>query len=341
MAPLSKEQMAVLARNATLRAKTPTNSRQNTPRRPLSATGRRALETARPLKTERYAGLPARPKDDEVVLVCPENTVSGEALFFRDGGVKCQTTVPPNIRPGQRFKVRKSECSINGNAPKRPPRPVKDVKPKAFPAPLLQGETKPPADLNAHVDKKDPFRDPFVRDLPNVTWEDKALIEQYKKRRDAGLVVDGAYWKDNGFKAVGDPLTISEKKKKANGYGAPKWSTYYRPKKAPEGPPSPQKLGDREWWASYGFKGAVSEEKKRDYGNGVPNWSPYSHATSEGPLVRTGLPADAFWFNQFGFKMGGLSEVKKRDYGHGFPFWSPYNRPKGKLQRPLSCPAPE
>ena len=46
-------------------------------------------------------------------------------------------------------------------------------------------------------------------------------------------------------------------------------------------------------------------------------------------MVRTGLPADAYWFSQFGFKMGQVSEEKKRDYGLGIPFWSPYNRPKG------------
>ena len=63
-------------------------------------------------------------------------------------------------------------------------------------------------------------------------------------------------------------------------------------------------LGDQEWWEQFGFKGAVSEEKKRDYGNGVPGWSPYSRVRSGGPLVRTGLPADAYWFSQFGFKMG-------------------------------------
>ena len=49
--------------------------------------------------------------------------------------------------------------------------------------------------------------------------------------------------------------------------------------------------------------------------------------------MRTGLPADAYWFSQFGFKMGQVSEEKKRDYGFGIPFWSPYNRPKGGPQR--------
>ena len=155
---LSKEQMQVIARNATLRGKTPDTSRRSTPKnsRPNSAasTGRRALETTRRPTTQEYAGLTARPKDDEVVLVCPENTVPGEALFFRDGGLKCKTQVPPNVRPGQRFKVRKSECSVNGQPAKRPPRPQRaqsapsrrDPKPKAFQAPLNFPEKKPPAD---------------------------------------------------------------------------------------------------------------------------------------------------------------------------------------------------
>ena len=340
---LSKEQMQVIARNATLRGKTPDTSRKNSRPNSAASTGRRALETTRRPTTQEYAGLTARPKDDEVVLVCPENTVPGESLFFRDGGLKCKTTVPKNVRPGQRFKVRKSECSVNGQPAKRPPRPSRvqsapsrrDPKPKAFQAPLNFPERKPPQDPYSDMDKKDPYRDPFVRDLPNVTWKDKQLIEEYKKRRDAGLVTDEAYWQEKGFKAVGDPSKISEKKKKDYGFGAPKWSPYYRSNQTKEeidkiaAAPVESALGDQEWWEQFGFKGAVSEEKKRDYGNGVPGWSPYSRVRSGGPLVRTGLPADAYWFSQFGFKMGQVSEEKKRDYGFGIPFWSPYNRPKG------------
>ena len=353
---LSKEQMQVIARNATLRGKTPDTARRSTPKnsRPNSAasTGRKIMETTRRPTTQEYAGLTARPKDDEVVLVCPENTVPGESLFFRDGGLKCKTTVPKNVRPGQRFKVRKSECSVNGQPAKRPPRPSRaqsapsrrDPKPKAFQAPLNFPETKPPHDPYQDVDKKDPYRDPFVRDLPNVTWKDRQLIEEYKKRRDAGLVTDEAYWQEQGFKAVGDPSKISEKKKKDYGFGAPKWSPYYRSNQTKEQieaiakAPVESALGDQEWWEQFGFKGAVSEEKKRDYGNGVPGWSPYSRVRSGGPLVRTGLPADAYWFSQFGFKMGQVSEEKKRDYGFGIPFWSPYNRPKGGPQRAASAP---
>ena len=61
--------------------------------------------------------------------------------------------------------------------------------------------------------------------------------------------------------------------------------------------------------------------------------------------MRTGFPADAYWFSQFGFKMGQVSEEKKRDYGFGIPFWSPYNRPKEVLSALLprrlraACPA--
>ena len=218
------------------------------------------METTRRPTTQEYAGLTARPKDDEVVLVCPENTVPGESLFFRDGGLKCKTKVPPNVRPGQRFKVRKSECSVNGQPAKRPPRPQRaqsapsrrDPKPKAFQAPLNFPEKKPPADPYNEVDKKDPYRDPFVRDLPNVTWKDKQLIEEYKKRRDAGLVTDEAYWQEQGFKAVGDPSKISEKKKKDYGFGAPKWSPYYRSNQTKEqieaiaAAPVESALGDQE-----------------------------------------------------------------------------------------------
>ena len=115
--------------------------------------------------------------------------------------------MPAKCETGQRFKVRKSECSVNGQPAKRPPRPSRaqsapsrrDPKPKAFQAPLNFPEKKPPADPYSEMDKKDPYRDPFVRDLPNVTWKDKQLIEEYKKRRDAGLVTDEAYLARTGL----------------------------------------------------------------------------------------------------------------------------------------------
>ena len=54
----------------------------------------------------------------------------------------------------------------------------------------------------------------------------------------------------------------------------------------------------------------------------------YFHGRTDGALNRTGLPADAYWFQQFGFKTGGVSEEKARDYGFGVPMWSPYYRAK-------------
>jgi len=72
------------------------------------------------------------------------------------------------------------------------------------------------------------------------------------------------------------------------------------------------------------------KKKKRDYGNGVPGWSPYHRADElkpgEKPGEKTGLPADAFWFQQWGFRTGAVSEEKRRDYGYGVPMWSPYYR---------------
>ena len=92
---------------------------------------------------------------------------------------------------------------------------------------------------------------------------------------------------------------------------------------------SAKALGDQAWWEQYGFKGAISEDKKRDYGNGVPRWSPYHRSADlkEGEIrEKTNLPADAFWFQQWGFRTGEITEEKRRDYGYGVPMWSPYYR---------------
>ena len=50
--------------------------------------------------------------DDVVVLVCPEGAGPDQPIFFRDRGEKCKTVVPRNVRPGQRFRVKRSECLL-------------------------------------------------------------------------------------------------------------------------------------------------------------------------------------------------------------------------------------
>jgi hypothetical protein len=171
---------------------------------------------------------------------------------------------------------------------------------------------------------------------PEITTADRALITAYQARQRAGKCQDEGFWKQQGFRAAGDPDALTAEKKKDYGYGAPKWSPYYRQlepdkvrsKEAQER--STKALGDQAWWEQYGFKGSMSEEKKRDYGNGVPGWSPYHRADElkpgEKPGEKTGLPADAFWFQQWGFRTGAVSEEKRRDYGYGVPMWSPYYR---------------
>ena len=59
------------------------------------------METTRRPTTQEYAGLTARPKDDEVVLVCPENTVPGRSLFFQGRWIEMQDQGPANVRPGK------------------------------------------------------------------------------------------------------------------------------------------------------------------------------------------------------------------------------------------------
>ncbi|KAJ1452922.1 hypothetical protein M885DRAFT_525598, partial [Pelagophyceae sp. CCMP2097] len=92
-------------------------------------------------------------------------------------------------------------------------------------------------------------------------------------------------------------------------------------------PPRRPKLPDQGWWEQYGFKGGMSEEKKRDYGNGVPTWSPYHRSDEpETAAPPTGLPADAFWFAQYGFRTKAIegTDDQMRAKGYGVPMWSPY-----------------
>ena len=92
---------------------------------------------------------------------------------------------------------------------------------------------------------------------------------------------------------------------------------------------SAKALGDQAWWEQYGFKGAISEDKKRDYGNGVPKWSPYHRMDEKDiDLPPSGLPADAFWFQQWGFRTASLSEEAQKCQGYGVPMWSPYFKTK-------------
>lgn len=73
--------------------------------------------------------------DDDVVLVCPKDAKPGQPLFFRDSGTKCRTVVPPNIRPGARFTVRRSDCALGSAKAKltKKPRP-KTAQPRLQPA---------------------------------------------------------------------------------------------------------------------------------------------------------------------------------------------------------------
>lgn len=271
--------------------------------------------------------------EDDVVLVCPEAARPGQPIFFRDGGEKCKTTVPRGVRPGQKFTVRRSECRLN---PRKAPasRPasaqplLRDPK-KAQPVPKLATEKAAPDPMDLMMPRS--LRRAVSR--PEITAADRVLIDRYKARQRAGMCQDEGFWKQQGFRAAGDPDALTAAKKKDYGFGAPKWSPYYRQSDKVMSQAAKERgakaLGDQAWWEQYGFKGAISEDKKRDYGNGVPGWSPYHRADDLKPgevREKTNLPADAFWFQQWGFRTGEISEEKRRDYGFGVPMWSPYYR---------------
>ncbi|KAH8064320.1 beta-lactamase [Aureococcus anophagefferens] len=270
--------------------------------------------------------------DDVVVLVCPEGAGPDQPIFFRDRGEKCKTVVPRNVRPGQRFRVKRSECLLRKKErPRTAQAALRTRRPDGVP------ELKT-TELDAHAKSTQAMMDLMMP---------RSLRRSARQR--AGKCQDEGFWKQQGFRAAGDPDALTAEKKKDYGYGAPKWSPYYRQlepdkvrsKEAQER--STKALGDQAWWEQYGFKGSMSEEKKRDYGNGVPGWSPYHRSDElkpgEKPGEKTGLPADAFWFQQWGFRTGAVSEEKRRDYGYGVPMWSPYYRSNKPPRSAPSAPS--
>ena len=197
---------------------------------------------------------------DSLTLVCPQKAQAGLTVFYTTpAGVKCATKVPKGVRPGERFTVQFPE--------RREKRTQKKTLNQSHSTKLLE----------AYEKKKSLSASASCPGLP--TAEDRDLIEAYKLRRKNGELGDENYWRAKGFRASG---CGEEKKKSVNGFGAPKWSPYYRANIEGEKAVEKRKetLGDQAWWQSYGFKGSMSEHKKRDYGNGVPIWSPYHRSKS-------------------------------------------------------------
>ena len=145
--------------------------------------------------------------------------MSVRAHKARDQVQITKVAISPSKKPKRRPRSEKWARVVNSPPKTTPGR--KSQKPIPFPAPIEMDENQfPPHDpYAAGLEGKSPYRDPFVRDLPEVTDADRALIADYKIRVKGGKVTDEAYWKSVGFKAVGDPDAISEKKKKDYGFG--------------------------------------------------------------------------------------------------------------------------
>ncbi len=214
--------------------------------------------------------------------------MSVRAHKARDQVQITKVAISPSKRPKRRPRSEKWARVVNSPPKTTPGR--KSQKPIPFPAPIEMDENQfPPHDpYAAGVEGTSPYRDPFVRDLPEVTDADRALIADYKIRVKGGKVTDEAYWKSVGFKAVGDPDAISEKKKKDYGFGVPKWSPLYTgkqsPAKSPAKPSSAQKTAQKVLGVPDNLKaksvnpkpGELSAQQKMNYGFGIPRWSPYA-----------------------------------------------------------------
>ncbi|KAJ1452923.1 hypothetical protein M885DRAFT_525601 [Pelagophyceae sp. CCMP2097] len=203
---------------------------------------------------------------------------------------------------------RRKEWLAESGAHAQPPADVPLSPTSAAPTPLPAPTPPAAAPARAALAK--------ANSQSKLSESDQQLVERYLQRCRARPGV-----------RPGGRGAVSDEEKRDYGFGAPKWSPYYRAEGPAPGAPARARrsLGDQAWFKQFGFKGAVSAAKQRDYGNGVPKWSPYHHGGGgDEPFERCALPADAFWFKQFGFKTAELSEAQRRDYGYGVPIWSHY-----------------
>ena len=246
----------------------------------------------------------SRPARASGTLVCPKGAKEGTPLLFKDNdGHRFSTIVPKGVRPGQKF-----------------------------------------------IAHRTPLDQPGFTGADGASYKRVASQSKLAARLPTPMPRPG----------TGSARSARSARTARSGMSS-------RPRTGAFRPNTP--LGDQEWWEQYGFKGAVSEEKKRerprgienglsesprggrgdaaerkpdrprddapagDYGNGVPNWSPYhvSTDTSEKPPV--GLPADAYWFEQWGFRTAQLSEDAIRCQGYGVPMWSPYYKNPVKMPK--------
>ena len=233
--------------------------------------------------------------DGDITLVCPRGAQVGQTLLFRDEhGARFSTEVPPGVAPGMKFTAKRH----------RAPRPGSVA--------TSRGATPMAAS----------FRGRDGGEFKRVHSESKLF-----HRPPTPAVLNSARPSTSRSQLPSGRSLPSSRKQ---GSGRPGTSSSSRRALPPVADFADEPLGDQAWWEQWGFKGAMSEEKKRDYGNGVPKWSPYHRANDlkdgEVPGDRTNLPADAFWFQQWGFRTGEISEEKRRDYGYGVPMWSPYYR---------------
>ena len=140
--------------------------------------------------------MPMGVDDDVVVLVCPEGAGPDQPIFFRDRGEKCKTVVPRNVRPGQRFRVKRSECLLRKKErPRTAQAALRTRRPDGVP------ELKT-TEMDAHAKSTQAMMDLMMpRSLrrsvsrPEITPADRALITAYQARQRAGKCQDEGFWK--------------------------------------------------------------------------------------------------------------------------------------------------
>lgn len=223
--------------------------------------------------------------DGDITLICPRGAKPGQQLLFRDeSGARFSTELPAGVTAGMKFTAKRN----------RPPRPGSGTQRRENP-------------MGASFRGRDGQE---FRRVPSAT--------KLFQRPPTPAVLNSAR-----------PSSGRSRPPSSARSRGPATARSSRPPSSRRAlPPVPdyvdEPLGDQAWWEQWGFKGSMSEDKKRDYGNGVPKWSPYHRMNEELQGENCGLPADAFWFQQWGFRTASLSEEAIKCQGYGVPSWSPY-----------------
>lgn len=174
---------------------------------------------------------------DMIPLICPPHARSGQLLYYEADGVQHETRLPPGVKPGDRFLVKR-------------PVPVRPVTARV--APTAAAAVAEPASSREEAKETPKPRPKTARSrLPDQAWWEqwgfRGSISELK-RNDCGIPKWSPYHRSNDDDAVQQPVNlppdafwfkqwgfrtggVSEDMQRDYGHGVPIWSPYYRKKR--------------------------------------------------------------------------------------------------------------